>query len=148
METIAVFVNDAAHARHVLQPLLQGGRPTHWIVVACAPRLTRHIGRFVSNAARAQWRERWASELYAALEPELAAPGGSRVEKLLARRPLVDVSARLQAREAQVRLLDARAPRWGQPDEPITLAQPAEPSRWVAPLAVTTGLSAMLALVD
>ena len=147
METIAVFVNDAAHARHVLEPLLEGGRPTRWIVVACAPRLTRHIGRWVSNAARTQWRERWASELYAELEPELAADG-SRVEKMLARRPLVEVSARLQAREAGVRLLDARAPRWGPPDEPITVAQPAEQSRWVAPLAVTTGLSAMLALVD
>ena len=147
METIAVFVNDAAHARHVLEPLLEGGRPTRWIVVACAPKLTRHIGRWVSNAARTQWRERWASELYAELEPELAADG-NRVEKMLARRPLVEVSARLQSREAGVRLLDARAPRWGQPDEPITVAQPAEQSRWVAPLAVTTGLSAMLALVD
>jgi len=28
------------------------------------------------------------------------------------------------------------------------VAQPAEQSRWVGPLAVTTGLSAMLALVD
>ena len=147
METIAVFVNDAAHARHVLEPLLEGGRPTRWIVVACAPKLTRHIGRWVSNAARTQWRERWASELYAELEPGLAADG-NRVEKMLARRPLVEVSARLQSREAGVRLLDARAPRWGHPDEPITVAQPAEQSRWVAPLAVTTGLSAMLALVD
>jgi len=54
MEKIAVFVNDAAHARHVLEPLLEGGRPTRWIVVACAPKLTRHIGRWVSNAARTQ----------------------------------------------------------------------------------------------
>ena len=41
METIAVFVNDARYAQHLLAPLLQGAPPTHWIVVACAPRLTR-----------------------------------------------------------------------------------------------------------
>lgn len=151
MDPIAVFVNDARHAQHILAPLLAGERPTHWVLVACAPRLTRHIGRWVSQGARTQWRERWAAELFAELEPALKAQRGSRVEKMLAKRPLIDVSGRLCARLAGLRLIDARAPRWGQPDEPITAEQPQSvgvPQQLAGPLAVTTGLSAVLALVD
>ena len=29
METIAVFVNDVAAARHILQPMLRDEHPTH-----------------------------------------------------------------------------------------------------------------------
>ncbi len=148
MEKIAVFVNDAAHARHLLQPMLKGADPVHWIVVACPPTLTRHIGRWVSHSAREQWRERWASELFEVLEPELRA-AGSKVERQLAKRPLIDVSRRLEARLGMVRLLDARRPRLGKPDEPISATQPAsDVGRWAVPVAATTGLTVMLALAD
>lgn len=149
MEKIAVFVNDAEYAQHLLQPMLQGDEPTHWVLVGCPPTLSRHIGRWVSQSARQQWRERWAAEIFATLEPALAARSGSRVEKMLAGRPLIDVSARLQSRLHNVRLLDARRPRLGKADEPITAEQPAaDSSRWAAPVAATTGLAAMLALAD
>jgi hypothetical protein len=149
MEKIAVFVNDAEHARHILQPLLQGGAPTHWIVVACAPTLTRHIGRWVSNAARQQWLERWSNELYAELEPGLRERSGSRVEKMLVKRPLTEVCTRLQERQGPVRLLDARRPRLGKTDEPLTVGQPpADGKGWAYPIAATTSLSALLALAD
>jgi len=149
VEKIAVFVNDAAHARHLLQPMLKGADPVHWIVVACPPTLTRHIGRWVSHSAREQWRERWASELFEALEPELRMGNGSKVERQLAKRPLIDVSRRLEARLGMVRLLDARRPRLGKPDEPISANQPAsDVGRWAVPVAATTGLTVMLALAD
>jgi hypothetical protein len=149
METIAVFANDAAYARHILQPMLAARAPTHWVLVACPPTLTRHIGRWVSHDAREQWRRRWADELYAHLEPDLKAQAGSKVEKLLAKRPLVDLSARLEARLGALRLLDARRPGIGRVDEPISAAQPAsESQRWAGPVALATGLSAVLALAD
>jgi hypothetical protein len=147
METIAVFVNDARHAQQVLEPLLQRRPPTHWILVACAPHLKRHVGRWLTQAARAQWRERWAAALFAELEPPLRALAGGRVDKRLAQRPLLELTSRLQAQHPDVQLLDARAPRWGHADEPIGAGQPTGP-RWLGPLAVTTGLSAMLALAD
>jgi hypothetical protein len=148
VEKIAVFVNDAAHARHLLQPMLEGAGATHWVLVACPPTLTRHIGRWVSHAAREQWRERWAAELFEAIEPELRARPG-KVERLLAKRPLVEVSKRLEARLGAIRLLDARRPRLGKPDEPISASQPAsDVGRWAVPVAATTGLTVMLALAD
>ncbi len=149
METIAVFVNEAAAARRILQPMLRADAPTHWVLVACPPVLTRHIGRWVSQSARRQWRERWAADLFAALAPELQAPAGSVLETLLAGRPLVAVSARLQARWPQLRLLDARAPRVGRVDEPISATQAASAAnRWAAPAAATAGLSVVLILAD
>lgn len=149
MEKIAVFVNDAEYAQHLLQPMLQGDAPTDWVLIGCPPTLSRHIGRWVSQSARRQWRERWAAEIFAGLEPALVARSGSRVEKMLAGRPLIEVSARLQARLQNVRFFDARRPRLGKIDEPITADQPAaDGSRWAAPVAATTGLAAMLALAD
>lgn len=149
MEKIAVFVNDAAHARHILQPMLQGGSATHWVLVACPPTLTRHIGRWVSQSAREQWRERWAADLIAELEPELKQRNGSLVERVTAKKALVDVSARLEGRLGPLRFLDARRPRIGKIDEPLTRDQPtAQAGRWAGPVAVTTGLSAVLALAD
>lgn len=150
MEKIAVFVNDAEHALHIVQPMLRGSAPTHWIIVATPPTLTRHIGRWVSHSARQQWLERWSSELFARLEPVLreAAPG-SKVEKMMVKRPLVEVSERLTARLGTLRFLDARRPRVGKADEPIAAGQPAaEQSPWAYPVAATAGLSAMLTLAD
>jgi hypothetical protein len=149
MEKIAVFTNDAAYARHILQPMLHSADATHWVLVACPPHFSRHIGRWVSRDAHEQWRTRWAAELFDALEPELKANPRSQVEKLLAKRPLVTVAARLEARLGPLRLLDARQPRLGRIDEPITTQQPeVDTGRWVAPLAITTGLTAVLALAD
>jgi hypothetical protein len=149
METIAVFVNDVANARHILQPMLRGAEPTQWVLVACPPVLTRHIGRWVSQSARRQWRERWAAELFAGLAPAFEAAPGNAIETMIASRPLADVSARLQARRPQLRLLDARQPRVGRIDEPISAGQPAQESnRWTAPAAAAAGLTAMLALAD
>lgn len=148
MEKIAVFVNDAEHALHILQPMLKSAGPTHWIVVATAPTLTRHIGRWVSHSARQQWLERWSADLFAQLEPLLRAAPGSRFEKMLVKRPLVEVSERLQARHGSLRMLDARRPRVGKTDEPIAAGQPVQAQNTWAPVAATAGLSAMLTLAD
>lgn len=148
METIAVFVNDAQHGLQALQAAASNSQQARWILVACPPRLTRHAGRWVSNSARAQWRERWAAELFAQLEPAWRAQTGVSLEKQVAKRPLVEVAERLAAKWSGLRLLDARAPRWGQAGEPISAEQPVAQPAWVGPLAVTTGLSAMLALAD
>ena len=149
MEKIAVFVNDAAHARHILQPMLASGGPTHWILVATAPTLTRHIGRFVTQAARRQWLENWSTELFSAIEPALRAQAGSKIEKMLVKRPLTEVSSRLEARLGPMRLLDARRPRLGASDAPLTADQPASGMPgWAGPVAAWTGLSAVLALAD
>lgn len=148
MEKIAVFVNDAPHARRILQPLLNGESPVHWIVVAYAPTLSRHIGRWVTHSAREQWRQRWAADCFEQIELDLKANPRNRLEKIIATRPPVEMASRLEARLGRLRLLDARRPRLGKPEAPLTDAQAATEAGWTLPLAATTGLSAMLSLAD
>lgn len=148
MEKIAVFVNDAQHARHMLQPLLNGEGPVHWIVVAYPPTLSRHIGRWVSQSAREQWRQRWAADCFAQIEADLKANPRNKFEKILATRPPIEMAGRLEARLGSLRLLDARRSRLGKPEEPLTATQPTEKPGWTLPIAATTGLSAMLSLAD
>lgn len=149
MEKIVVFVNDAEHARHILEPMLKTDAPTHWVIVACAPALTRHIGRWVSNSAREQWRHRWAQEVFATLEPELKRQPGASVERVVAKRSLVEVSTRIEQRLGSVRLLDARRHRIGRVEEPLSSTQPPMQDNGLAySVAVTSGLSLMLAMSD
>ncbi len=149
MEKIAVFVNDADHALRIIRPMLEGAVAAHWIVVAAPPTLTRHIGRWVSHSARQQWLERWSTDLFGRLEPVLRAVPGSKVEKMLVKRPLNEVSERLRVRLGPVRLLDARLPRVGKTDEPVSADQPASgKAAWAYPVAATAGLSAVLTLAD
>jgi hypothetical protein len=153
MERIAVFVDDAGHALGLLRPLLAGDAgnpspPVHWVVVGCAPRLTRHAGRWVSKSARQQWRERWARSLRAALEPGLAAAGATSIEWLVARGPLDALCERLRRRLGTgLRLLDLRRPKLGHDLEPLTGEDPRRP-RWATPVAVSSSLSLVLALTD
>ena len=149
MEKIAVFVNDTAHAQHLLQPLLNSEGPVHWILVACPPTLSRHIGRWVTQGAREQWRQRWAAECFARLEADIKVDPRNRIEKILASRSPSDMAKRLEARLGSLKLLDARRPLLGKPEEPLTVSQPpSQTGGWSLPIAATTGLSAMLALAD
>ena len=88
METIAVFADDAEYARHIVQPMLNSAMPTHWVLVACAPRLTHRISKWVSHSAREQWRGKWAAKLFEAMEPTFQAQPGASVETMLAKGPL------------------------------------------------------------
>jgi hypothetical protein len=153
MDRIAVFVDDADHARKLLEPML-GQKPdgTTWLVVMCAPKLTHRIGRWVSNRSREQWRERWSARLRQELAPVFTRPdAGPQVEWMLARGPLQDLTRQLRTRlGAGLAVLDARRPKLGQPMMPVdpTQAAAAESERWKGPVAVSGSLSIMLALTD
>lgn len=149
METIAVFVDDAEHARQIVQPMLNGSTSAHWVVVACAPRLTHRISKWVSHSAREQWRAKWATKLFDDLLPTFQAQQGASVEAMLAKGPLADISTSLRSRFAELRVLDARRPKFGHNAETLETDRPAaKVPRWTSPIAVASGLSFMLALVD
>jgi hypothetical protein len=147
MDTIAVFVDDADHALKVLQPMHAARDATHWVLVACAPRLTHRIGKWVSHSSREQLRMRWATKLFEQLRPKL---GGGKVETHLAKRPLAEVAAQLRSQYGiGMRVLDARRPKLGQTAESVSPASPNDTDdRWAVPIAVSSGLSVMLALSD
>ncbi len=156
MDKVIVYVDDAAHARQILQPLATqaaGAAPTHWILVACAPRMTHRISKWVSHSARENWRAKWADKLFAQVLPWLEASGAT-VTTVLAKGPLPDLLAQLQAEHGGVgQVVDARRPKQDQEQAapaPVLVAAPVivkkPPRRWSLPGTLASVLGAMFLL--
>jgi len=153
MHTVIVYVDDATHVRQVLAPLLCGAPAgaTHWVLVACAPRMTHRISKWVSHSARENWRAKWADKLFAQLQPWLGSTCAS-MSTVLAKGPLPELLARLQAEHgADTPVLDARRPKLQSEPPPAPAARPApivtrKPARrWSVPGSLTSlGLMFML----
>ena len=143
MDKVIVLIDDVAYAQDHLRPMLGracGVAPaalllqhTHWVVVACPPRITHHVSKFVSHSAREHWRTKWFDTLCAELAPWLQ-QRGDRITPVLAKEKLMDLSARLMAEHGATRVLDARRPKLGQDLQPVTADQPApSQSPWALP---------------
>ncbi|HEY0200366.1 MAG TPA: hypothetical protein VGC24_01595 [Burkholderiaceae bacterium] len=154
MEKIIVYVDDAAYAQQQLTPMQKSaGQPgphlddAHWILVACAPRMTHRVSKWVSHSARENWRTKWTDKLFAQLVPALQAHGG-QVSTVVAKGPLTELTAQLHAEYGSARVLDARRPKLGHDMQPVTPEQPqatGKDNRWSVPGAVL-GLFAALVL--
>ncbi|MBA3774637.1 MAG: hypothetical protein H0X13_19735 [Ramlibacter sp.] len=152
MDKIIVYLNDPAYAQRQLAPMKSGdatpaggAATTHWVLVACAPRMTRHISKWVSHSARENWRTKWAEKVFESIVPKLEAAGDTTTT-LLAKGPLPELTKKLFAQHGACRVLDARRPKFGQEMHPITLDQPAgKDGGWEVPGAVV-GLGALLVL--
>ena len=135
MNRVIVYVDDAASAQQVLAPLLSRDTAgdTLWVLVACAPRMTHRISKWVSHRARENWRDKWADKLFAQILPLFPSPS-VRVTTVLAKGPLAEITDELHAAGAgPAQVVDARRPRAETPDAPA----PAAP-RWT-PLPGTLG---------
>lgn len=130
MDKVIVYLDDPACAR---QQLHAAGEPTHWLLVACAPRMTHRISKWVSHSARENWRTRWADKLFAQVVPPLRARGDA-VTPILARGPLTELTRSLMAEHGATRVIDVRRPR----------CEGGEGERWTP--GALLGLGAMLVL--
>ena len=128
MDNIIVYVDDAAYARQMLQPMLPSGdarSPTRWIVVGCAPRMTHHVSKWVTHSARESWRGKWAEQIFSQLVPVLQQAGDTVVTRL-AQRTLSTQTEALIKEHGAARVLDARRPKFGQDLQPVTATQAQE----------------------
>jgi hypothetical protein len=151
MDKIIVYLDDADHALQQLVPMKNVAQPnaemqtTQWVLVACAPRMTRHISKWVSHSARENWRASWSEKLFAQIVPVLKAQGDT-VTTVVAKGPLPTLTERLLTQHRGARVLDARHAN-GQ-DSPVTKDQPTgHDSRWSVPGAVA-GMGALLVLAS
>ena len=125
MDNIIVYVDDAAYAKQLLQPMLTLGdarSPTRWIVVGCAPRVTHHVSKWVTHSARQSWRGKWADKVFSQLTLLLQQDGDSVVTQL-AQSHLCDQTESLAKTYGVARVLDARRPKFGQDLQPVTPTQ-------------------------
>ena len=149
MEKIIVYLDDAPWAWQQLAPMAAAApnARTHWILVGCAPRMTRRIGKWVSHQARENWREKWAAKLFAQVTPQLEA-AGHEVTTVLAKGPLPDLTRKLVGELGAAHVLDARRPKFGVDMPPVSGEQPApQEGRWQVPGAVL-GMGAVLLIAD
>lgn len=159
METIILFVDDAAYARdqlrqHVPSDPAPAAGAVHWILVACAPRMTHRISKWVSHSARENWRAKWFAKTQDQLLP-LLSQGDCQVTPVLAKGPLSELARELKLRHgAAATVVDARRPKVGVALEPLAPTQApapngkasASPTRWKGALSGVGGLSALFVL--
>lgn len=112
MDKLIVYVDDALHARAVLQPLLApalAGRQS-WVLVACAPRVTHHVSKWVTHSARESWRLKWSDKLFAQVLPWLQSQG-LQVQTCVGKNNLETQTQLLLREHGPARVVDARRPR-------------------------------------
>jgi len=134
MDKVIVYIDDAAYAQDHLRPMLGKacGLPpstpllqhTHWVVVACAPRMTQRVSKWVSHRAREHWRTKWSDKLFAELTPWLQ-QHGDRWTPVVATGPLPELTEGLMAEHGTTHVLDVRRPKLspGQSAPPPLLGQ-------------------------
>lgn len=146
MENIIIVLDDPEVALKTLIPMKNGSNPTQWVLLVCPPRLTRHIGRWVSQSSRDAWRNKWAQELVQKIKPALGGDG-DRVQWRMAKGTLAEQIRKLQTEFFSTRVLDVRRSKFGQDLEPVTADQPTEhASRWTLPGgAAALGVALLLA---
>jgi hypothetical protein len=80
------------------------------VLVACAPRMTHRISKWVSHSSRENWRAKWADKLFDQVIPSLQARGDA-VTPVLARGPLPELTRELMAEHPTASILDVRRPK-------------------------------------
>lgn len=150
MEKVILYVDDAAYAREFLARApaeARGADVGQWVLVACAPRMTHRISKWVSHSARENWRTKWFAKVQEQLLPLLAL-GGTPVTPVLAKGPLTELTQRLKLEHGAARVVDARRPKIGVDLEPVSPGVvPAGQSGWALPGAVM-GMGALLVLAN
>ncbi|RZL92155.1 MAG: hypothetical protein EOP82_10830 [Variovorax sp.] len=149
MEKIILYVDDAAYAREFLDRLDANAADAgvrHWVLVACAPRMTHRISKWVSHSARENWRNKWFAKVQEQLLPLLQRQGG-QVVPVLAKGPLAELTQKLRLELGAARVIDARRPKIGVDLEPVAPDVPTNQSGWVLPGAVL-GMGALLVLAN
>ena len=151
MERLAIFINDADYAQRYLEPLLgQRAAGAPCTLVMCPPRLTHRIGKFLSNRQRQHWQRHWCQQLQQALTERLPAGALDQVDWVVSGSHAADATQRLRRQHGPLlKVLDMRKNQIGQTLAPIDPGQPLrQDDRWQTPVAVSSSLSVMLALVD
>jgi hypothetical protein len=138
--TVIVYIDDAQHAQRQLADLLALPVPTRWVLVACAPRMTRRIGKWLSHASRENWRDKWCDKLFAQMRFILRNPDAS-VDYVVANSALPELTEQLHKKYGAAQLIDARRPKFDTAPA-VTAPQPGWPvSSVLGSLAALTLLS-------
>lgn len=122
LDTYIVYLDDAAYAQQELEHVLRQPQTKRFVLVACAPRMTRRIGKWLSHSARENWRDKWCEKLFAQFVPMISKQDHVFCE--VATGPLPDYTQMLLKDLGRAQVLDARRPKFGTELAPITQPMP------------------------
>lgn len=148
MENLIVYVDDGDYALHQITPMLVPNQPIRCVLVACPPKLNRHTSKWVTKAALRRWRTDWAEKTLLPLKQVLVGQG-QKVTTRVALDSLVDLTEALKVEFGSARILDARRPKLGQDQEPVTADQTkSDHSGWNLSSGVAVAGSMILLTAD
>jgi hypothetical protein len=117
LPTYIVYLDDAEYAQRELSQLLAQHETKRWVLVACAPRMTRRIGKWLSHSARENWRDKWCDKLFAQFTPQISRQDHVFCE--VATGPLPEYTQMLLKDLGQAKVIDARRPKFGIEMQPV-----------------------------
>ena len=110
MNVKIVFVDDAAFA---LQRMGEHAAVTdgHWVLVACAPKITRRASRWGNRSTLEKWRNKWARNLFDSILPHSQALQDAHVSTHISEVSVQQMTTQLHAEYPQAEVLDWRRPK-------------------------------------
>ncbi|MBU3652175.1 MAG: hypothetical protein FGM44_03730 [Limnohabitans sp.] len=148
MEKIIVVVNDAEYALQMVAPMRNEASPTLWVLLVCPPKFTRHVNRWVSRQSLNAWRQKWSQDLIELVKPDMTA-GGDALQWRCSQRDLPQQIQRLQKEFGTHRVLDARRPKFGVQQQPVSASQPVTTNNsWSIPGGVAMMGAVLIAAAD
>ena len=110
MNVKIVFVDDATFA---LQRLSERSHAAdqHWVLVACAPKITRRASRWGNRSTLDKWRNKWAKNLFEGLIPQSDQLQQSRVSTHISEVSVQQMTSQLHAEYPAAEVLDWRRPK-------------------------------------
>ncbi len=142
LDTYIVYLDDADYAQRELASVLAKPGTKRWILVACAPRMTRRIGKWLSHSARENWRDKWCDKLFAQFMPSISR--SDHVFREVANGPLPEYTKMLLSELGTATVIDARRPKFGVEMPPVTQSVPAERVQLTVKLPLSVGMRPLL----
>jgi hypothetical protein len=122
LDTYIVYLDDAQFAQRELASILSQPQVKRFVLVACAPRMTRRIGKWLSHSSRENWRDKWCDKLFAQFVPLIHREDYVFCE--VANGPLPEFTDMLLKDFGQAQVIDVRRPKFGVDIEPVAMQQP------------------------
>jgi hypothetical protein len=136
LPTYIVYLDDAAYAQRELSQLLAQRETKRWVLVACAPRMTRRIGKWLSHSSRENWRDKWCEKLFSQFVPMIRREDHVFCE--VATGPLPEYTQMLLKDLVHAKVIDARRPKLGVEMQPVMPEANAPASRPGTPAMIPT----------
>jgi hypothetical protein len=122
LDTYIVYLDDAEYAKRELASVLDQPQIKRFILVACAPRMTRRIGKWLSHSSRENWRDKWCDKLFSQFVPMIHREDHVFCE--VASGPLPEYTEMLKKDLGHATVIDARRPKFGTELQPVVMPAP------------------------